>query len=224
MAAVHQALTEGPRIPTGAIPQPRRERLPPVQVVVPVRCPYCETLEVQARGTHDGIRYYRCRRCACLETKDWTTFKVRVTKGEACSRGEGRRSVTVDVQRDRHRPQRSVGQPHVVDDGVVLLLVEKAGQRREASVGQQFQVAKLAVGQIPGGEVDRCFLEFGGALGVDDEVDEVAAVGRDEILGMTAGHKRLSSRKRLLGEPSTIVSVLGPRAESGLGSELDGSS
>lgn len=64
------------KIPEGAIPQPDLERLPPIQIVTPVCCPYCKSANVRYWGKHNGMRYYRCRNCASTETLDWTTFKV----------------------------------------------------------------------------------------------------------------------------------------------------
>ncbi len=59
------------------------------------------------------------------------------------------RELLADVERDRHRPQRAVGQAHVVDDAVVLGLRQKALERRERAVQQQLDVAHLPVRQVP---------------------------------------------------------------------------
>ena len=57
--------------------------------------------------------------------------------------------IRAHIERDRDRPERAVGQPHLVDDAVIVGLVEEALQRGEAAIQQQFQIAKLAGGSDP---------------------------------------------------------------------------
>jgi hypothetical protein len=52
---------------------------PRPQVIRPVQCPRCWGTDVRSTGTHDGIRYYRCRRC-CDADGNWTRFKVAVAE------------------------------------------------------------------------------------------------------------------------------------------------
>ena len=54
------------------------------------------------------------------------------------------------IERDRHRPENSAGQAHVVTDAFVVGFRHKAAQRREASAHEQFQIANLAGGKVPG--------------------------------------------------------------------------
>ena len=68
-----------------------------------------------------------------------------------------------DVERDRHRPERAVGEAHLVADRFVVGLAHEAGQRREAAVAEQLEVAELARREIPGGPIARLGFDFGGA-------------------------------------------------------------
>jgi len=58
----------------------REGKAPPdsPQVVKPVQCPNCYTTDVKCDGSHDGVRYYRCRVCCEFTTGAWTRFKVTV--------------------------------------------------------------------------------------------------------------------------------------------------
>ena len=53
------------------------------------------------------------------------------------------------VQVDGDRPDRAIGQPHPVTDGFVVFLAEKPPKGREATIGQQFEVAELAREKVP---------------------------------------------------------------------------
>ena len=57
--------------------------------------------------------------------------------------------VFAHIERDRHGPQGAVCQTHVVADALVIGAVHEATQRRETAAHQQFQIAKLARGQVP---------------------------------------------------------------------------
>ncbi len=93
-----------------------------------------------------------------------------------------------DVEGDRHRPQRAVGEPHRLADRVVLALGEEAAQRREGAVGEQLEVADLTGRQVPRREVDGYGLQLGGAVLVDQKVDELTAVWCDQLgHGMAPG-------------------------------------
>ena len=50
-----------------------------------------------------------------------------------------------DVERDRHRPERAVGEAHLVADGFVVGFLHEAGERREAAVAEHLEVAESGV-------------------------------------------------------------------------------
>ena len=50
-----------------------------VQTKPILRCPRCLTTKVWSDGRHNGIVYYRCRRCCDPTTGGWTRFQVPVT-------------------------------------------------------------------------------------------------------------------------------------------------
>ena len=64
------------------------------------------------------------------------------------------------VQGDRHGPDQSVCQLHVVANALVILARHETAQRRKAAADQQFQVAHLARRQVPGGPFARVCFEF----------------------------------------------------------------
>jgi hypothetical protein len=67
------------------------------------------------------------------------------------------------IQRHGNRPQRAVGEAHVLPDLLVVLLTEEALKRREAAAEQELEVAELPLAQIPGG-VPRGFPVQSGGL------------------------------------------------------------
>ncbi len=94
------------------------------------------------------------------------------------SLGEG----FLDVQRDRHWPQRAVGQAHVLDDAVVVGLGQEALERVEAAVHQQLEIADLSRRHVERGQV-ACFdLELLCAL-----VRDVKLGKRGEVRGHRHG-------------------------------------
>ena len=88
-----------------------------------------------------------------------------------------------DVQRDRHRPQRAVGETHLRAHALVVAARHEAGERREAPVEQELQVAQLARREVVGRPVARFGPERGGPVLVHDQVHERSAVRRDEVVG-----------------------------------------
>ena len=72
-----------------------------------------------------------------------------VAQGEHGTLGEAMCSLLVHVEGDRHRPQGPVGEPHLVDNAVVVGAPEEPLQRGEAAVDQKLEVAELAFGQVP---------------------------------------------------------------------------
>ena len=88
-----------------------------------------------------------------------------------------------DVERDRHRPENAVGQSHLAADAFVVGFVHEAGERREAAVAEHLEVADLARREVPGGPIARFGFGVGRLFAVEDEVNEFAAVRRDEMAG-----------------------------------------
>ena len=96
-----------------------------------------------------------------------------------------------DVEGDRHRPERAVGEAHVLDHAVVVGLGQEPLQRVEAAVHQQLEVADLARGQIPGRQVPRLELQllraFGGDVEFGDRGMQQQGHGCDSRLIRVAG-------------------------------------
>ncbi len=95
------------------------------------------------------------------------------------------RPVGTDVEGDRDRPQGAVGEPHLVDDPVVVGLAEEALERRECAVEQQHRVVQLALAEGPGLERYRPPLGLGDPVGRQIENLERAAVGSNRC-----GHRK----------------------------------
>ncbi len=74
--------------------------------------------------------------------------------------GEGFRH----VQRDRHRPERAIGQAHVFHHAIVVFLGQEAFQRVETAIHQKLQIADLARGQIPAHQIGGFDFQLLGAL------------------------------------------------------------
>ncbi len=70
-----------------------------------------------------------------------------------------------DIEGDRHGPDRAVGKPHPVADGLVVVLAEEAPQRREAAVGQQLEVAESGGERSQEGQSARLLLQLGCPVG-----------------------------------------------------------
>ena len=87
--------------------------------------------------------------------------------------GEG----LADIQVDRNRPDIAGGQVHVIHDRVVIGLGQEAFQRVEAAIHQQFKVADLARGQIPGRHVAGFDLQLLRRIGADIKFGDRGEVG-----------------------------------------------
>ena len=87
------------------------------------------------------------------------------------------------VERDRHRPERAVGEAHLLDDAVVVGLGEKALQRVEAAVHQELEVAGLAGREVPGRKLGRLELELRRAVGGDVELGDRHEIAGGHVLG-----------------------------------------
>ncbi len=74
---------------------------------------------------------------------------LRVAQGQAGADADLRRLLLGYVQGDGNGPQRAIGQAHALADAFVVLLAEEAAQRREATVGQELEVAESGAGAGP---------------------------------------------------------------------------
>ncbi len=68
------------------------------------------------------------------------------------------------VQRDRHRPERAIGQPQVLHDADVIGLAQETLQRIEPTIHQKFQIADLARGQVMADQLTCLMLQLLGGL------------------------------------------------------------
>ena len=75
------------------------------------------------------------------------------------------RKLFADIQRDRYRPQRALGQVQCFHDRGIISLSQKPCQRVEPAIHQQFQIADLTQRQIPRRHRPRCNLQLGGGIG-----------------------------------------------------------
>ena len=73
-----------------------------------------------------------------------------VAQGDLVAGGQFAGELLTDIQRDRDRPQRTVGQAHVLQHRVVIGLVQKSFQRGKSATKQQLDIAQLPVAQVPG--------------------------------------------------------------------------
>ena len=87
-----------------------------------------------------------------------------------------------DIQRDGDRPQRTVRQVQVVDDGLVFRTGHESAQRRQAATQQQLQVAQLALVQGNGEEVTGGILQGLGRFRVENKLAKFAAVRRNQVV------------------------------------------
>ena len=110
-----------------------------------------------------------------------------------CTRLELLGELLRDVERDRHRPERAIGEAHLAADGFVVGLVHEAGERREAAVAEHLEVAELARREIPGGPIAGLGFDFGGVFGLEKQVNEFPTVWWDEMAGFLRSIQRLCS-------------------------------
>ena len=68
-------------------------------------------------------------------------------------------------------------------DALVVCAIHEAAQGREPAAHEEFEVAKLAGGQIPGGPFLGMSLQFGSALFGNLQLDKFAPVGRNKMTG-----------------------------------------
>ena len=74
-----------------------------------------------------------------------------------------------DIQGDRDRPQRAVGQAHILDDAIVIVFAQEPFQRVEAAIHQKLEVADLARQQIVAFEI--CGFDFQLLRGLEGHVE-----------------------------------------------------
>jgi hypothetical protein len=86
------------------------------------------------------------------------------------------------VKHDRDRPERAVGEPHGGAGRLVVGSAEEPLQRGEGARQQQLQVAKLPLGQFPGLPVSRPFSQLLRSFPSDQQVDQPATVGPDQVV------------------------------------------
>ncbi len=101
-------------------------------------------------GAEHTLRFGRLVRrpdVADLEGGENDAFEI--TQGHLVARLEFGRKLVRHIQRDRHRPQHAAGEAHAADHRVVVILVEKTLERRERTVENQFDITKLALGEVP---------------------------------------------------------------------------
>ena len=85
-------------------------------------------------------------------------------------------------QRHRNGPGQPVGQPPLADHALVVGAAHEALERRERADGDHLEVGELAHVQLDARQLERARAQLGGAVGVGDAVDELAAVRRDGVL------------------------------------------
>ena len=103
------------------------------------------------------------------------TQRDHVALGDAL--GEG----LADIQRDGHGPQGAVGEAHVGEDRIVVLLAEESFEGRKAAVQQQFRIADLPRAQVERRVVARALLFLGKRLVLQIQVLQFAPVGLDQF-------------------------------------------
>ncbi len=87
-----------------------------------------------------------------------------IAQGDVLAFRYGIGEFLTDIQRDRHRPERPIGQPHGANDAVVIFAPQKPLQRVEPAIHQQLQITNLARAQIPGGQVARVDFQLLGRI------------------------------------------------------------
>ena len=91
--------------------------------------------------------------------------------------------ICAHIQRHRNRPERAIGGAHRVDHGVVVILGQKALERVETTVHQQFQIADLARRQVMADQIAGRHFEFLGRV-----VGDVKLGDRGEGHGHVTAH------------------------------------
>jgi hypothetical protein len=90
--------------------------------------------------------------------------------------------LVLDGQADGQRPRQAAGEAHVLDDPLVVGRRHEACERRERARGEHVEVGQLARRE-PGGLEG---LEVVGPIA--HTVDELAAVGLDQLVGRDSAH------------------------------------
>jgi hypothetical protein len=93
--------------------------------------------------------------------------------------GDARRLLRRHRQRDRDAEWQPIGEAHVTDDGLIVLLCQEARQRTQAARRQHFEVGKVGVGQRDPFKRMGAFDCRVARVACQDAIDERAAVGGD---------------------------------------------
>ena len=93
-----------------------------------------------------------------------------------------------DGQRQRHREEDAVREPHLVHDPPIVGGAHEAGERREGAGRQQLEVAQRAHAELHRRQPERAREDLRPLGFGDEQVDEGTAVRGDEI--GSAGHDR----------------------------------
>ena len=130
---------------------------------------------VAAAGPIDlpGLRF-AVRPVEVFDVENREQGSLGVPKAEHGARGQILRRLLGHVKHDRYRPERTVGQTHVLADGLIVQPIHEPGQGHKAAIEQQLEVTELSLGQVPGGGAKAGPNHLGTALG---SRDKVAAAG-----------------------------------------------
>ena len=104
----------------------------------------------------------------------------------AAARFEGFGEVFADVQRDGHGPEQSAGQLHVMTDAFVVGAIHEATKRGKTAAEQQFQIAKLAGGQVPRGPLARASFQFVDGFRLGDKINKFSTVRGNKVTARSA--------------------------------------
>jgi hypothetical protein len=94
------------------------------------------------------------------------------------------------VERDRHRPQRAVGEAQRIAHRCVVVLGHETRERREGTAHQQVQVTGLARREVPAGQGGCAAARLDARGFGDEQVDQGAAVRLDGRAHAHQGGKR----------------------------------
>ncbi len=141
---------------------------------------------------------------------------LRIAQPDALAGAQAIDELARHVKRDRHRPKSAVGQAHALEHRLIVGRAEEAGQRREAAVQQQLQVAQLPLGQIPGGVLRRLRPEGGGLIGRQIEEAERPAMRLNQCHAVSSSSLLAPDSRRWRG-----ASRGGPTAEEGAGQSTE---
>ena len=91
-----------------------------------------------------------------------------------------------DVKRDRHGPQHTAGQLHVVAYAFVVGAIHESAQGRKPAAQQQLKIAELARGQVPRRPLAGVGFQLVDGFRLGDKIDKFSTVGRDQMTTRSA--------------------------------------